>query len=135
MKTKTYNMKKMAKWRFLIGGLSLIIGFALLFLNPSLKLGLIMIPSFLITVGIILILVGLKSYSITKEIKYDERTQLIILQATRTTFAAIIYASLVTMLVGTIQKISVDLMTISLITLFAIIITYKLSYLYFNKRN
>jgi uncharacterized membrane protein len=135
MKTKTYDMKKLAKSRFIIGTIALVAGIILIFTNPDLKLGQIMIPNTLFTMGIILIIISFKNYYIIKEIKYDERDQLIALKSSNITLSVIIYASIIGMLIGTIQKVPIDLMTTSAIILFGTIIIHKLSHYYLNKKN
>lgn len=135
MKTKTYNMKFHAKHRFIIGGLTLLVGIILLIIKPSLTLGNIMIPNSLIVMGIILIILGFKGYFFVKEIKYDERTQIIALKSSRVVLSIIIYTTITTMLIGTIQKIQVDLMTISAIILFGTIIIHKLVNMHYDRKS
>ncbi|PLX27670.1 hypothetical protein C0583_00315 [Candidatus Parcubacteria bacterium] len=135
METKTYNMKSHAKYRFVIGGLSLLSGIILLITNPGLTLGNIMIPNTLVTLGIILIAFGFRGYFFVKEIKYDERTQIIALRSSKAVLLIIIYAAMIAMLAGTVQKIQVDLATASAIILFGTIISHKLFHIYYDKRN
>lgn len=135
METKTYNMKSHAKYRFIVGGLALLVGIILLIVNPGLTLGNIMIPNSLFVMGVVLITFGFKGYLLEKEIKYDERTQIIALKTSKAVLSIIIYGSITTMLIGTIQKIQVDLMTISAIILFGTIISYKLFYKYYDRKN
>jgi len=135
MKTKTYNMKSHAKYRFIIGGLALLSGAILLIVNPGLVIGSMMISNTLIVMGIILIILGFRGYFFEKEVKYDERIQIIALKSSRAVLSIIIYTSITTMLIGTIQGIQVDLMTISAIILFGTIIIYKLFYKYYDGKN
>lgn len=135
MKTKTYNMKSYAKYRFIIGGLTLLTGIVLLIVNPSLALGNIMIPNSLIVMGVILIIFGFSGYFFVKEIKYDERRQIIRLKSSRAVLSIIIYIAIVTMLIGTIQRIQVDLMKVSATILFGTIIIHKLFNIHYEKKS
>ncbi|MBU1046580.1 DUF2178 domain-containing protein [Patescibacteria group bacterium] len=135
METKRYNMKKRSKWTFITGGIILLTAIVLLFLDIEFTLGQLIIPNTLITIGLVSIAISLKNYFITKEIKYDERDQLIILKSSKNTLAILIYIASISMLIGTVQKISVDLMLVSSVLLFGTIIIYKISYNYFNKKN
>ena len=135
MKTKTYNMKENAKYRFAIGTIALLFGILLILTKPDLKLGQIMLPNTLIIIGIIMIIVGLKNYFITKEIKYDERTQFLMLKAATATLSTLIYIMIITMLIGTLQRAQVDLAIFSSIILFGTIIVYKLFYWRYDKKN
>ena len=127
-------MKQRAKYMFLIGGIILAAGIILIVLSPETKLGQITLPSTLITLGAVLIAIGMLNTFIRKEIKYDERDQIIALKSSNITLSIIILVSAITMLIGTIQDISIDLMITSATILFGIIIIHKLSHYYLNKK-
>jgi hypothetical protein len=135
MKTKKYDMKKRGKWMLPIGTLILILGIALMLTKPEIKLGELMVTNTLITMGLTLLAIGILNIFIRKEIKYDERDQLIVLKSSKIVLSIIIYASIIGMFLGTIQKISIDLLTASIIILLGTIIIYRISHYYLNKKN
>lgn len=134
MKTKTYNLKALAKKRLTLAIAFLAIAIAILVINPNYQIGNIRILNTLLIATIVLLAIAIRDYYFLKEIKYDERTQMIMLNASKATLATLIYSSIVLMLIGTIQKISIDLATSTIITLFAIIFIHKFFYWHFNKK-
>lgn len=135
MKTKTYDMKKLSKWKFLFAGILLTVGILLIIFKPGYSLGQLQVSNCLIVAGIILIIFGLKGLFSGGKIKHDERTQMIILKSSKATLTTLIYVLLAMIVIGTAQRIAIDLVLFSSVTFFTIIIVYKLYYWHFNKKN
>jgi len=134
-KTKTFNTKEQAKWKFVFAISFLILATVLEVSGyGNLRLGQMYFSAWLYMVGIIALIIAIKNHFYGGEIKYDERTQLLMLKASKKTFAILIYVAIGLMFMGTINPMKVDLMTIASVVLFSIIIMYKFFYWRLSKK-
>ena len=135
MKTKIYDMKKRAKWLFSIGILFIFVSIILEAFNTGdLYLGRIDFIAWSLNVGLIFVVISIVNYFFRKEIKYDERSQKIILESSKKTFALLIYVSIISMLIGAFYSIDISLYAASSFVLFFTIIVYRIYYWILNKK-
>jgi len=135
MKTKTYNTKEQAKWKFIFA-ISMIVLATVMEISGygNTNVGGLYLTAWFYTIGAISLVIAVKNHFYGGEIKYDERVQMLILKASRFTFSWLIYVGLVLMVVATINPMKVDLMTMSSFMLFSVIIVYKLYYWRISKK-
>jgi len=135
-KTKRYDMKKAAKYRFFVGILIFVIGFVFevldIFSVPN--IGTLSFSKWLILTGGLLIGLGVRNFFYGKEIVIDERVSKIINKSSRLTLVAVIYLFLGIFIVSMIKPINVELsLFVSYVIFFIIMFSLGSKYYYGRK--
>jgi len=135
MKTKTYDYKKNAKYRLIMGLIFFIIGIILNITKPEQAvIGTLTFANWLMLTGVVLVVIGVRNHFYGRILKIDERYQKIINKASSTTFATIIYLCFTMFIIGMVKPIQIELSIAASWVLFTIIIVYRISLWYYNKK-